>query len=155
MTDPSPADLTLLRRAIALGEQSPVGHTFRVGSLIVGFDGTVLATGYSREVDSLGHAEETALGKLSPDDPRLARATIYSSLEPCSVRLSRPLSCTDLILAAGIPRVVFAWREPAVTVDCEGAELLAAAGRTVIEVPELAPLVQQTNAELLAERGWQ
>lgn len=153
MTEPTGQDLELLRRAIELGDESPEGHTYRVGALIVA-DGEVISTGYSREVDELGHAEEIALGKLAPDDPRLPRSTIYSSLEPCSVRLSRALSCTALILAAGIPRIVFAWREPLLTVDCEGAELLTAAGRTVIEVPALAPLVQQTNAGLLESRGW-
>lgn len=153
MAEPTEQDLELLRRAIELGDASPEGHTYRVGALIVA-DGEVIATGYSREVDELGHAEEIALGKLAPDDPRLHRSTIYSSLEPCSVRLSRALSCTALILAAGIPRIVFAWREPLLTVDCEGAELLTAAGRTVIEVPALAPLVQQTNAGLLEARGW-
>src|ERR1039457_260614 len=30
---------------------------------------------------------ESALGKLPADDPRLAGATIYSTLEPCSARL--------------------------------------------------------------------
>lgn len=31
-------------------------------------------------------------GQAGPDDPRLATATIYSSLEPCSTRASRPVS---------------------------------------------------------------
>lgn len=147
--EPTSRDRELLRQAIRLAERCPPGPTFSVGAVIADSDGTVLATGYSRELDPVAHAEETALGKLGDDDPRLPGATIYSSLEPCSTRASRPRTCTRLILDAGIPRVVFAWREPAVFVDGQGAELLGAAGREVIEVPDLAPLARATNAHLL------
>ena len=75
-------------------------------------------------------------------------STVYSSLEPCSHRGSHPLSCTQLILDAGIPRVVFAWREPPVFVDARGTELLRAAGRPVVEVPELTPEVPRENTYL-------
>lgn len=127
----------------------PTTSAFNVGAVLVGADGTRLATGYSRESDPHDHAEEAALGKLDPGDPRLAGATMYTSLEPCSTRASRPRSCTDLILAAGIPRVVFAWREPAVFVDGTGAETLAANGVEVVELPELAHLVRAANETVL------
>jgi diaminohydroxyphosphoribosylaminopyrimidine deaminase/5-amino-6-(5-phosphoribosylamino)uracil reductase len=85
------------------------------------------------------HAEESALGKLSPGEPRLAGATIYSTLEPCSQRRSRPRTCTELIIAAGLRRVVIAWREPALFVaGAQGYELLSRAGLTVTELPEFA-----------------
>lgn len=142
-------DERFLRQAVDLAASSPPSpKAFSVGAVIMGDDGTLLATGYSRETDEAVHAEEAALAKVRGDE-RLARATIYSSLEPCSTRASRPLSCTQLILDAGIPRIVFAWREPDLFVDCEGAELLRAAGREVVELPALAPLVRETNAHLL------
>ncbi|MGQ0718092.1 MAG: dCMP deaminase [Pseudonocardiales bacterium] len=122
---------------------------FSVGVMIIDADGMVLATGYSRETDPHDHAEEAALAKLTPDDSRLPGATLYSSLEPCSTRASRPRSCTELILATAIPRIVFAWREPHLFADCQGAELLRAAGREVVEAPELAYLVRRTNQHLL------
>lgn len=150
MPEPSARDLELLGQAIELGRRSPRGRTFSVGAVVADVAGEVVATGYSRETDEVVHAEEVALAKLAADDARLAGATIYSSLEPCSRRASRPLSCTQLILDAGIPRVVFAWREPSIFVDGEGAELLTAAGREVIEVPALAALVQESNAHLLS-----
>lgn len=144
-------DRAHLRRAVELAEQCPPSRTaFSVGAVITDADGVFLATGRSRETDPHDHAEEAALAKLVAGDARLQGATIYSSLEPCSTRASRPRSCTELILARPIPRVVFAWREPDLFVDCEGAELLCAAGREVIEVPELAHLVRHTNAHLLA-----
>jgi 5-amino-6-(5-phosphoribosylamino)uracil reductase len=145
MTEPSDLDLRRLREAIALGEKCPPSATFRVGAVITDADGAVLATGHSGESHSRDHAEEAALATLA--EPAAALA-IYSSLEPCSSRASRPVSCTEHILASPIRRVVFAWREPELFTDCEGAERLRAAGRTVIEVPELAHLVRRTNSHL-------
>lgn len=141
-------DREWLQRAIDLSRQCPPSATaFSVGAIVV-VDDEAISTGYSRETDPHDHAEEAALAKLG-DDGRLTRATIYSSLEPCSRRASHPRTCTDLILAAGIPRVVFAWREPSIFVDCEGAELLTNAGIEVIDLPDLAPKVRQVNAHLL------
>lgn len=142
-------DRRYLRRAIELANSCPPSRTaFSVGAVIVDTDGVVIATGYSRETDPHDHAEEAALAKLTPPDIRLAAATLYSSLEPCSSRASRPVSCIELILATPIPRIVFAWREPDLFVDCEGAELLRAAGRNVVEIPDLAQLARHPNEHL-------
>jgi diaminohydroxyphosphoribosylaminopyrimidine deaminase/5-amino-6-(5-phosphoribosylamino)uracil reductase len=97
-------------------------------------------------LQALAAAKESALGKLADGDPRLATATIYSALEPCSQRKSRPRTCAQLILAAGIPRVVVAWREPALFVaDCQGCELLEQAG---VELPEFADRAMEPNKHL-------
>jgi len=140
-----------LEQAIDLSRSCPPTTTaFCVGAIIVSAEGDVMATGYSRETDPHDHAEEIALTKVSAGDPRLTSATIYTSLEPCSKRASRPRTCTDLILAAGIPRVGLAWREPSIFVDCEGVELLEAASVDVLEFPDLAKEVKEINAYLLA-----
>jgi pyrimidine deaminase RibD-like protein len=145
-----PDDERWLRQAIDLSRSCPPSTSaFSVGAIVVEEGGTILATGYSRQRDPVDHAEEAALRDLADGDPRLATATIYSSLEPCSTRASRPRPCAELILAAGIGRVVFAWREPELFVDCHGAENLRAAGVEVVEMPELAPLVRDVNAHLL------
>jgi pyrimidine deaminase RibD-like protein len=47
---------------------------------------------------------------------------------------------------------VFAWREPTVFVDGEGAELLRGAGVDVVELPELAEAARRPNAHLLGGR---
>lgn len=141
-------DIVWMRRAIRLSEESPPSEgAFSVGAVIVA-GGVEIATGYSRETDPAVHAEEAALAKLGPHDPRLRTATIYSTLEPCSVRKSRPTSCTRHILEAGIPRVVIAWREPSLFVDGEGVEQLAAAGVEVVELPELAGEARAVNTHL-------
>ncbi|WP_063128705.1 deaminase [Nocardia fusca] len=139
-----------MNRAITLAGLCPVVEgAFSVGAVIVA-DGEEIATGYSRETDPKIHAEEAALDKLDPADPRLSRATIYSTLEPCSERATKSrLPCTDRILAARIPEVVIAWREPSTFVeDCVGVEKLQQQGVKVVELPELAEAAMAMNQHL-------
>jgi diaminohydroxyphosphoribosylaminopyrimidine deaminase/5-amino-6-(5-phosphoribosylamino)uracil reductase len=125
----------------------PAPDHYAVGAVVVGADGRVLATGYTGETDPHYHAEEAALAKLAGVD--LTGATVYSSLEPCTTRRSRPRSCADLIVDAGIRRVVFALREPPVFADGRGIEQLLAAGVEVVELPEYAGLVAEINEHVL------
>jgi riboflavin biosynthesis pyrimidine reductase/pyrimidine deaminase RibD-like protein len=144
------ADRGWLGEAIELSRRCPPSATaFAVGALVVAGDGTVLATGYSRESDPHDHAEEAALAKLDPADPLLAGATLYSSLEPCRFRASRPRPCAELIIEAGLRRVVIAWREPPVFAPGGGAALLAEAGITVVEIADLAAQARAVNAGVL------
>ena len=150
---PGGPDHRFLRWAVELARLCPPSDSaFSVGAVVVGEDGEVLSTGFSREQEDHDHAEEVALrklarGRLGPD-PRLRHATIYSSLVPCGARASRPVTCVQHILAAGIPRVVFAWREPRLFTDGEGAEQLRAAGVAVTEVPGLADRARSVNVHL-------
>jgi riboflavin-specific deaminase-like protein len=153
---PGGPDHRFLRWAIELSRLCPPSESaFSVGAVIVAEDGEVLATGFSREQEEHDHAEEVALRKLAGrklgfGDPRLRRATIYSSLVPCGARASRPVTCVQHILAAQIPRDVFAWREPPVVTAGDGADQLRAAGVEVIELPDLAARARAVNAHLLA-----
>ncbi|GAA2662831.1 hypothetical protein GCM10010400_22540 [Streptomyces aculeolatus] len=153
--EPSTADETWMRRAIELSRLCPPSETaFSVGAIIVDAAGNEIANGYSRETDPHVHAEESALAKLAPEDVRLGAAMIYSTLEPCAKRSSRPQTCTELILAAGIPRVVIAWREPDLFIsDVDGVEILRAAGVSVVELPHLSPGVREVNAHLPGVAG--
>jgi pyrimidine deaminase RibD-like protein len=156
------ADRRWLRAAIELSRRSPLSFTaYSVGALLVGADGTVISTGYSRETDPADHAEELALARLGlPDgscgEPSLpaavvAGATLYSSLEPCAARASRPTPCADLIIASGIGRVAIAWTEPPVLAPGGGLARLRAASVEVVEVPELAAAAREVNAHLLGD----
>ena len=145
-------DRERLREAIALADRCPPSSTFRVGAVVVDAGGEVLARGWSGRRHPADHAEESALADLA-GDPRVRGGTIYSSLEPCSVRGSRAVSCTRHILDAGLARVVYAWREPELFVVGEGDELLRAAGLEVVEIPDLAPLVRRANAHLPGVHG--
>jgi riboflavin-specific deaminase-like protein len=155
---PGGPDHRFLRWAVELSRLCPPSDSaFSVGAVIVGEDGEVLSTGFSREQEDHDHAEEVALRKLGPSsgpaDPRLRHATLYSSLVPCGARASRPVTCVKHIVAAGIPRVVFAWREPRLFTAGEGAEQLRAAGVAVTEVPALAERARAVNAHLARSSG--
>jgi pyrimidine deaminase RibD-like protein len=150
-------DLRWLREAIELSRLCPPSDAaFSVGAILVSGGGEVIATGFSRERDPHDHAEEVALAQAAESarpaaaPGRLAGATMYTSLEPCLRRLSRPRSCSELIVAAGIRRVVLAWLEPPVFVPGGGARWLREQGVTVVEVPELAEAARAVNAHLLA-----
>ncbi|MFE6335642.1 dihydrofolate reductase family protein [Streptomyces sp. NPDC057798] len=146
------ADRHWLRLACELAELCPPSRTaFSVGAVVVAADGTELARGHSREGDDpMVHAEEAALAKADPGDPRLASATVYSSLEPCARRASRPVPCARLILEAGVRRVVTAWREPDTFVaDADGSGLLASAGADVVLLPEFEDRAKAPNTHVL------
>ena len=145
---PGGDDTRFLRAAIELSRQCPPSDTaFAVGAIVVAADGDVMATGFSREQEPQDHAEEVALRKLDPADPRLATATIYSSLVPCGDRASRPVTCVQHILAAGIGRGRLRLARAAHL--HRGPRRRAAPrrpGLTVVEIPELAEAAAAVNA---------
>jgi diaminohydroxyphosphoribosylaminopyrimidine deaminase / 5-amino-6-(5-phosphoribosylamino)uracil reductase len=144
------ADRGWLRAAIELSRRCPPSPAaFSVGAVLVSAAGQVIATGYSREREPADHAEEVALAKAGGSD-QLAAATLYSSLEPCRRRASRPRPCAELIVGSGLRRVAVAWLEPPVFVTGGGAAWLREAGLTVVEFPELAAQARAVNAHLLA-----
>lgn len=81
----------------------PTKTAFSVGAVLV--HGTqVLATGYSRELPGNTHAEQCALIKYSqlhPNCPTIVPmgTVLYTTMEPCSFRLSGNEPCCDRILA--------------------------------------------------------
>jgi pyrimidine deaminase RibD-like protein len=154
------ADVSWLRLAIELSRRCPPSASaFSVGAVLVSGTGAVIATGYSRELDQKDHAEEVALAKagafggsslwaVTAAGP-LDEATLYSSLEPCLHRASRPRPCAELIIEAGVGRVVIAWLEPPLFAEGGGADVLRHADVSVVEIPWLAELARSVNAHLL------
>ncbi|GIF12172.1 deaminase [Actinoplanes teichomyceticus] len=150
MTLITEADRFWTRSAIDLSRLSPPSPThYAVGAVVVGVAGNPMATGYTGESDPHFHAEEEALAKLAGRGFDLSGATMYTSLEPCTTRKSRPTSCTELILASGIRRVVLALREPLHFADCTGVETLLGCGVEVIEIPDLGEPVRGINAHVM------
>ncbi len=134
-----------MRLALAQARKSvPVETAFCVGALVVSSPAhptspsTVLATGYSRELPGNTHAEQCALDKLNGQGPAaddlLAGASIYTTMEPCSERLSGNVPCVQRILATKISSVFIGVEEPKDFVECEGTRLLREAGRKVFVV---------------------
>ena len=125
--------------ALALGERG-VGRTGPnpcVGCVVVA-DGRVVGRGWTQP-GGRPHAEAMALAQAA----EAARgATAYVTLEPCSVRTSRKgPACADLLVAAGVARVVAAVRDPYPKIDGRGFALLRDAG------VELSVGVRATAAE--------
>src|SRR6266542_3095813 len=153
---PSPEDTFAkwLSMAIELSRCCPKSdRSFAVGAVVVDSADRLLTTGYSLELGLGWHAEEVALHKASEDGLDLRGCTLFSSLEPCSVRLSGKRPCTEHVLAAGICRVVFALAEPPLFVRCEGRAVLEAGGVTVVHLPEFGAAVRAINAHLFEGPG--
>ena len=107
----SAADIELLRRAIALAASARSRGNHPFGALLTNDEGEAIAEAENTVLtdrDVTGHAE-TNLVRIArrrfPEDV-LARATLYTSTEPCAM-------CSGAIYWAGIPRVVYGLTETA------------------------------------------
>ena len=155
---PQPAiravDEQWLIEAIELSRKCPQSDSsFAVGAVIVDQQGQRVVDGYSLELGPRWHAEEVAFEKAARLGLQLAGCTLYSSLEPCSVRLSGKIPCVELTKAAGITRVVFALHEPLIFVNCQGESELRDSGITATSIPELGHLVKAINSHLYGRDG--
>ncbi|KZT54989.1 cytidine deaminase-like protein [Calocera cornea HHB12733] len=119
---------------------TPVPTAFCVGCVIVDPAGTgprVVSTGYSRELSGNTHAEANALAKM-PEQAGHHGLDLYTTLEPCSVRLSGLQPCAEGIVQSGkIKRVFVGVGEPDDFVKCEGAKYLQDRGVEVLWVRDL------------------
>lgn len=137
-----------MRYALSLARKSPPKPTnYRVGAVLVdAATNTVLATGYTLEREGNTHAEQCCLIKLSeqyrvPED-RLADVlpmdtVLYTTVEPCSKRLSGNLPCVERILKLGtaIRTVYVGVQEPEKFVgENTGRKMLEDAGINVVPV---------------------
>ncbi|QSZ37174.1 hypothetical protein DSL72_009268 [Monilinia vaccinii-corymbosi] len=149
-----PDHTTYLRQALDLAKLSPPKPTnFRVGALLLNAStNTILATGYTLECPGNTHAEQSCFIKLSQahDLPEELLADVlpehtilYTTMEPCSKRLSGNVSCLERILklskgGKGIRQVVVGVKEPEKFVgENEGRRKLEDAGIEVLLVKGL------------------
>ncbi|KAL1918357.1 uncharacterized protein VTP21DRAFT_3017 [Calcarisporiella thermophila] len=149
----SEEDLQFMRLAVDQANLSePVDTAYCVGAILVQpTTGHILSTGFSRELPGNTHAEECCFLKLS--DSSLAHgATLYTTMEPCSLRLSGKRSCTDQILEMKVGRVVIGVREPPTFVNCEGVKILTQKGIEVGFVGELEKECLWPNRHVLEKQ---
>ena len=119
---------------------------FSVGSIVTTLDREIISTGYSREFGPDWHAEEVAIDKACRKIASLDNCILYSTLEPCGERASRPISCCQLILNKNIPIVVFAVSEPgSLVASPKGATLLAANNVRVFKLDGFKSDFEQRN----------
>ncbi|PKS11470.1 hypothetical protein jhhlp_003234 [Lomentospora prolificans] len=143
----------VLEYALTLATQSPPKPTnYRVGAVLLNLTtNTVTETGYTLELEGNTHAEQCAFSKLSSrlgidEGPGLREAmkgqphALYTTMEPCSFRLSGNKPCVDRILEQrDWVKVVYAGVvEPKDLVkENDGQGKLEGAGVKVVQVPGL------------------
>jgi diaminohydroxyphosphoribosylaminopyrimidine deaminase / 5-amino-6-(5-phosphoribosylamino)uracil reductase len=124
----SESDGRFMARAIELA-RARLGKTApnpAVGCVIVR-DGAIVGEG-ATGIGGRPHAEEVALA-VAGDQAQ--DSTAYVSLEPCNARSSGALSCSQLMIAAGVERVVIACEDPH-PLGAHGVSRLGAAGVEVM-----------------------
>jgi diaminohydroxyphosphoribosylaminopyrimidine deaminase/5-amino-6-(5-phosphoribosylamino)uracil reductase len=118
-------DARFMAAAIALGEEVR-GRTApnpNVGCVIVSGDGAIVGRGATGP-GGRPHAEAVALAEAGE---RARGGTLYTSLEPCAHRSERGPTCSELIVEAGIARVVAALKDPDRRMSGTGIERLRSA----------------------------
>lgn len=150
MTSDPPSHQTLMQKALSQARQSPPKPTnYCVGALLFNpTTNTILSTGYTLEMPGNTHAEQCCLQKLAQQhnvsEDQIAEVlppdtAIYTTMEPCNLRLSGNLPCVDRIIAAKkISKVYLGVKEPEKFVgENEGRKKLEAAGIECVHVPGL------------------
>ncbi|OIW25131.1 cytidine deaminase-like protein [Coniochaeta ligniaria NRRL 30616] len=151
----------LMQQALDLTKQSPPKPTnFRVGALVVDYSSNeVLATGYTLELPGNTHAEQCCFMKLAekhrvPEESLSevlpSTLALYTTMEPCSFRLSGNLPCVQRVLrlASCIKKVYVGVQEPNKFVsDNTGEKSLADAGIEVIHVGGLEKEILEVATE--------
>lgn len=141
------SDAEFMSRAVSLaaagvgltGDNPSVGCVIVAGGVVVG-EGATAAGGRP-------HAEELALAAASE---RARGADVYVTLEPCAKRSTGGVSCADLLIGAGVARVVIATGDPHPFAAGVGAERLRAAG-VVVESGLLGDEARALNADFFAK----
>ena len=136
------AAITLATRARGRAWPNP-----NVGCIIV-HQGRVVGRGATAE-GGRPHAEAVALAQAG----EAARgATLYTTLEPCAHASERGPTCSDLIVEAGLSRVVVAVRDPDSRTDGNGIARLHDAGIDVVEDVETAAATRAMAGFLTRQR---
>ena len=142
-------DARRMGAALALAERGR-GRTApnpNVGCLVVR-GGVVVGRGWTQP-GGRPHAEAMALAEAG----EAARgATAFVTLEPCAHRSPRGPACADLIVGAGIARVVVALGDPDPRTDGAGLARLAAAG-VEVTMGVRAPEARRSMAGFLTRRA--
>ncbi|MGO1410424.1 nucleoside deaminase [Microbacterium sp.] len=109
---PDPADVDLMRGALALAEEAAAAGEVPVGAVVTDPTGTVIGRGRNRREatgDPSAHAEIAALREAASRRGgwNLSGCTLVVTLEPC-------LMCAGALLQAHVSRLVFgAWDDKA------------------------------------------
>jgi diaminohydroxyphosphoribosylaminopyrimidine deaminase / 5-amino-6-(5-phosphoribosylamino)uracil reductase len=156
-------ETAVLDRATELAARGPrAGGNPRVGCVLLGVHGDVLAEGYHRGAGT-AHAEADALARMEPARRgELAGGTAVVTLEPCH-HTGRTPPCSRALHAAGIARVVHAAPDPdpaaaggAAWLRAQGVEVLTAraAGLDAAVVARAEELTHTWRTAVRRGRPW-
>ena len=109
MSDHASIDEVFMSRALELAQQAAVQGEVPVGAVVV-LDGEIIGEGFNNPIsscDPTAHAEVVALRNAAKrvDNYRLLNATLYVTIEPCTM-------CAGAIIHARIQRLVYGAPEP-------------------------------------------
>ncbi|KGM15819.1 DeoR faimly transcriptional regulator [Actinotalea fermentans ATCC 43279 = JCM 9966 = DSM 3133] len=140
-----PAELAAMDRALELARLGPAhGPNPRVGCVLLDADGRTVAEGWHEGAGTL-HAEAAAVAAARASGTPTHGTTAVVTLEPCN-HTGRTPPCADLLLDAGVDRVVYGLADPNPRA-AGGASRLREAGVDVV-----GGVRQEAAAELL--RVW-
>ena len=116
----------LMNRALELARRAEGAVAPRppVGAVVVTDEGEIVGEGWTRRKPG-PHAEAAALEQAGA---RAHGATVYVTLEPCTLEVSKPVSCARLLIEAGVRRVVGSVNDPCPDIDGRGFAMLRDAG---------------------------
>lgn len=148
-------DNELMLKANDVAKECPIDdNRYNVGAIITDKDGNIITTGYSREVvtekDGAAHAEETAINKAKEKGIDLSETTLYTTIEPCGLRLTGFECCSHRIINSRIRRVVFGINEPShLVANCTGAKQIQDSGIEIEQIknPKIIKSIINTQLE--------
>ncbi|RKY81423.1 bifunctional diaminohydroxyphosphoribosylaminopyrimidine deaminase/5-amino-6-(5-phosphoribosylamino)uracil reductase RibD, partial [candidate division KSB1 bacterium] len=122
------SDEFYMNRALSLAKRGRgfVSPNPLVGAVIVK-NGKIISEAYHKKFGS-HHAERAAILKCNPHD--LKGSTLYVNLEPCS-HFGKTPPCTQIIISAGIKKVVIGQKDPNPLVNGKGIKILQEHGINV------------------------
>lgn len=127
---PTPTEVAM-DRALELARRGPDrDDNPRVGCVLLGPDGQVIAEGWHRGAGT-PHAEAAALAAARDAGADTEGATAVVTLEPCH-HTGRTPPCSRALIEAGVARVVIGMRDPHLAAS-GGAAYLRAQGVEVVE----------------------